>query len=552
MMVIWQLATVRAARRLGRRWRVYLPAAMVMTLAMALAVTAIAVGAAVLRPLPFAAGERLVMFSGVTFPQSTNTADWFAASPALEAAATYRNGQLVLDTGAVAKLVSAMEVSTDFFRLLGIPPIRGRWLGPATGQSPPEAVVSERTWRSQFGSSASIVGKPILLGGQPYVVAGVMPGRFTFPQDTDVWLLTRHDEAARNLSLRAVFSDVPSQLQFGLLARLRRDVSAATALDAVTDLQRRLEVAGGGPVGSTVSVHLVRELLTRGVRRDLYIVTASVLMLLLVAALGMAAFISADIVDRAGQFRQCFALGATFALLAWEIAVELGGVVVATATVGVAAASWLTGFASRLVPPWAVVNEVAVDPLVLWLVLAGVVVVTIMAVAGPLLQLRRVLRHTALASGLRGSGGATKGWDHALLAVQIAGTIALTYAAGLMARSIAEELDVAPGFMPSGVVAQPVTLSESTDAVDRNSTWSNILNRVIAEGTRAGIVDVLPMSQRVLRRFWVETPLGGSFAVVRIVSPDYFDVLGIRFFGGRFIRPIEHGVRSGHRQSQHE
>ncbi len=515
----------------------YLPAAIVMTLAMALAVTAIAAGAAILRPLPFTAGERLVTFGGVTFPESTNTAEWFAGSPALEVAATYRNGQLVLTAKSVAKLVSAMEVSTDFFPLLGIRPVRGRWLAPAGGQSLPEALVSERTWRSQFGSSAFVVGESILLGSQPYVVAGVMPDRFTFPLPTDVWLLTGHDEGLRNLSLRAVFADVPAQLQFGLLARLRPGVAAATALDGVTDLQRRLEVAGGGPVGSTVSVHRVHELLTRDVRRDLYIVTTCVLMLLLVAALGLAAFISADIVDRGGQFRQCFALGATFPLLAWELVVEFGAVVGATAMAGVGAAHGLTSFAARLVrPPWAMA-KIAVDPLVLGLVLAGLAVLVVIAVAGPLLQLRRVLRHTALASGQRGPGGAGGKWDHALLAVQIAGTIALTYAAGLMARSIGEELDVDPGFAPAGVVAQPVTLSESTDAVDRDSTWSNILNRVIAEGTRAGLVDMAPMSHRVLRRSWVETPLGGVFAVVRAVSPDYFDVLGIRFLaGGSFDR----------------
>ena len=62
-MVIW-LATARAARRLGRRWRVYLAGATVMTLAMALAVTAIAVGGAILRPLAFTAAERLVLVGG--------------------------------------------------------------------------------------------------------------------------------------------------------------------------------------------------------------------------------------------------------------------------------------------------------------------------------------------------------------------------------------------------------------------------------------------------------------------------------------------------------
>ena len=196
----------------------------------------------------------------------------------------------------------------------------------------------------------SIVGESILLGVQPYVVTGVMPEQFTFPLATEVWLLTRHDEASRNVSLRAVFAEVPAQLQFGLLARLRRDVSSGTALDAVTELQRGLEVAGGGPVGSTVSVHGVQELLTRNVRRDLYLVAVCVLILLLVASLGMAAFNSADIVDRGGEFRQFFALGATFPLLAWELVVEFGVVVVITSVTGVVAAYWLTAGAARMVP----------------------------------------------------------------------------------------------------------------------------------------------------------------------------------------------------------
>ena len=192
------------------------------------------------------------------------------------------------------------------------------------------------------------------------------------------------------------------------------------------------------------------------------------------------------------------------------------------------------------------------DPLVLGLVLAGMAVLTVVAVAGPLLQLRRVLRHTALASGLRGPGGSSGGWDHALLSMQIAGTIALTYAAGLMARSIGEEWNVDPGFVATGVVAQPVTLDESMDAVGRDSTWSNILNRINVGATRAGLVDVAPMTRRVLRRFWVETPLGGNFAVVRSVSSNYFGPAWNPVPGGRFVRAIERGGRGGRRESQHE
>ena len=62
-------------------------------------------------------------------------------------------------------------------------------------------MISDRLWRSRYSGDRSIVGKPLSFNDTPYTIVGVMPPKFHFPDEVEVWQrlrwdLTQHSRAA--------------------------------------------------------------------------------------------------------------------------------------------------------------------------------------------------------------------------------------------------------------------------------------------------------------------------------------------------------------------
>lgn len=99
--------------------------------------------------------------------------------------------QLVLnnDTGSDPSRVRAVDVTTNFFTMLGVSPKIGHTFDSDSlhRAMSNEVMISERLWRTKFNSDAAIVGKSIRLNGTGFTVVGVMPASFNFPANMDVW-----------------------------------------------------------------------------------------------------------------------------------------------------------------------------------------------------------------------------------------------------------------------------------------------------------------------------------------------------------------------------
>src|SRR5918998_445804 len=155
--------------------------------------------AALVRPLPFAEAERLVVAAAenkrggaaeVRGVAPADFVDWRAQSRAFDGLAAYTGGGLTLDTGGLPELLSGVRVSEDFFPLLGVAPALGRALAPeefvTSGARP--VVLSHRLWQRRFGGDPGVVGRQLtLVGGGSATVIGVMPEQFRYPSYAEVW-----------------------------------------------------------------------------------------------------------------------------------------------------------------------------------------------------------------------------------------------------------------------------------------------------------------------------------------------------------------------------
>src|SRR5699024_8633961 len=81
------------------------------------------------------------------------------------------------------KSVRVVNATASLFKTLGVQPLIGRWIDPASNRpsGPREAMLSYRFWQSAFGGNTDAIGKPLQMDGEQYTVVGIMPRHFEFP-----------------------------------------------------------------------------------------------------------------------------------------------------------------------------------------------------------------------------------------------------------------------------------------------------------------------------------------------------------------------------------
>jgi hypothetical protein len=167
-----------------------LTAVVVMTIALGVAAnTALfsVVNGVLLNPLPYPQPEQLVAlreskanfeFGSIPYP---NFRDWQKDNRTFSSMAVWRNSVFSL-TEPEAEQVSGQFISSDFFSIFGVKPLRGRTLAPGEDEigAAPIALISEGLWRRKFESAAGILDKGITLDGDAYTIVGVIPASFHF------------------------------------------------------------------------------------------------------------------------------------------------------------------------------------------------------------------------------------------------------------------------------------------------------------------------------------------------------------------------------------
>ena len=527
------------------------------------------IDATLLHPLPYPSAAELVRVQddlpgvgsqgvGISVPEWRD----LESSGIFQSVSITGTGANVNLTGAAQPLrLSFKQVTPNYFAVLGVDAQLGRTFDPhdATPGYNLEVVISDGLWRREFGADPQIIGKALRLDNDVYHVVGVMPRGFRDQGTTS-------DEQNVELWLGAGFAGIPFptpqrsvRLQSrAVLARLRSGLSIAAAqgrLDAlVASLKKQYPAEYPVQTAWTVRLIPLSESVVGSVRQSLILLFGAVGLVLLISCVNVANLLLARASGRSREIAVRQALGAPRTRLIHQLLTEILLLFLLGGIAGFAILFCTQRFLLRLVPESLPhINDIAVG----WGVL--VFAVTVSAAAGtifglaPAWRMSRVDLIDTLRQEGRGSiGSAGRSRVRQFLVIsELALSLVLLVAAGLLLRSFWDLFQVRPGFNPDRVMAVQTWLPGPNDPnadIYRTAAQESVLVREILRRSRtvpgveeAAIGDeaALPLghshpTRLPLIREGIETmdnqaPLIDS----PIVSPEYFHLLGVPLLRGR-------------------
>jgi putative ABC transport system permease protein len=468
-----------------------------------------------------------------------NYIDWAQQSQSFEAMAAMSGAAMSYSGGGAPRSLRAGIVSAPFFDVFGVKAVLGRTFAKEEDQRGKEKVVvlTHRLWMNQFGGDVSLVGRTILLNGEPYSVIGVLPGSSEFDRRSeDIWVpLAFPAKVARSYhNLRAV-------------ARLKPGVSFEQAQAEMTSIAEG--IAERYPAekkgwGAAVDRYLDR-LVGPQLRLSLKVLMWAVAAVLLIGCANLANLLMARATLRSREIAMRMAMGAGRGrvirlLLAESLLLSACG-----AAAGFALGKALLTGLLTLLPPFFLPSEsnVEMDGRVL-LFLAAVTILTSIAFGlAPAIQASRGQAADALKEGGR-SSSAGRGKlvaRNIFVGVQVAAAFILLVGGGLLLRSFERLMSVDTGYETEGLIAAYLPMANESEAEATRLT--QYINRILEEvRTVPGVREVAVATGLPLRGWGDNMPfrladkpnerVGSGF---KIVTPRYFQALGLKLLAGRFL-----------------
>ena len=530
----------------------------VLTLALGIgANTAIfsVVNAVLLKPLPYAQPEQLVMVWETALryglPRVTlsplDVRDYSAAK-SLAVAASWVEGRYSYAGDETPVRLSSAHVPPSFFQVLGTQPSMGRAFTAEDARETPEVVIiSDRFWRSALGADANAIGRKIRLSGRDRTVVGVMPESFSFPPPLAV---EGAAEPASDVFVPLWLSPqeiVRTDHNYKLIARL---APGATLRQA----QSELETIQQGIIRENPEIHagLGLELaslhgqMVEQVRPALLVLIGAVGFVLLIACANLANLLLAKGASRERETAVRIALGASRGRLVRAFLTEGLALSMAGAAAGVLLCLALV----RLIPQVGLnqiprLEDVRVDGGVVAFAAGLSLLAALVFGIVPALQASRTGVQDSLKESGRGSGAGRRHrfFRQTLIACEVAVAIVLLVGAGLLIRSFTSLQKVDVGFNPQNVLTGELLLpgAKYPEAEQRRKFFERLLQRVqaIPGVTSAAAVRSLPLTgsgwQPVLAIEGREMRKVSDGAVVEgsVATAGYFRVMGIPLVAGR-------------------
>jgi putative ABC transport system permease protein len=524
----------------------------VLTLALGIgANTAIfsAVNAVLLRPLPYDGADRIVtvwekrqaegVLDNVVAP--ADFLDWAKMNTTFEAMAAMLTTTADLTGDGDPERLFVGVASPAFFDVLRVRPALGRtFTADERLQGKPRvAMITHTLWTSRFGSDRAIVGRRLVLNGNPVEIVGVLPASFEFPDETlQVWGPLALEGGSQPPS-RALHS-------FTVYGRLKAGVSIEQAradMERIgTLLQQQYPDTNAGHSAWVIPFE---ERLKGPVRSSLLLLLGAVAFVLLIACVNVANILLARAAGRGREMGIRSAVGAGRARLAGQMLTESVVLGVLGGGAGLIVAWWAIGGLKQLVPaglPVLGIAHMRLEPRVLAFT-AGLSLAT-SALFGllPAWHLASQDANVALKDGGRGPGGVRRRLRVALVVSEVALASLLLVAAGLTLRSFLAVLQQPAGFRTAGAISVTLTLPPARYRSQEAyyTTFATLREQFAAAPGALGAAATshLPLSGRDGRRgVTIEgrepTPDTPTRAHPRIVTPGYMDAMGITVLEGR-------------------
>jgi putative ABC transport system permease protein len=507
------------------------------------------VNTVLLRPLPFKDPERLVMVwedaSKHGFPRDTpaaaNFVDWREQNRVFEGMSAIAEESFNLTGAGEPERIDGRRVSANLFALLGVEPRLGRAFLPE--EDSPGAgrvvVISHALWQRRFGSDEKIVGKAVTLNGESYMVVGVMPPGFQFPsREDELWVpiaFTPREAASRQRHYLEV------------VARLKPGVSVGQAQAEMNNISARLQQQhpdSNADLGAAVVP--LHEQMVGDIKPALLVLLSAVGFVLLVACANVANLLLARAAARQKEIALRVALGAS----CWRLVRQFLTESVLLAALGGGAGLLLSLWGVRLLKAFipesvSQVRAVAVDARVLLFTLVVTLLTGLVFGLAPATQASNFDLNETLKEGGRDTSAGSRGKRiRGLLVVsEVAVSLVLLIGAGLLINSFVRLRNVDPGFRADHLLTMRIVLPQQKypDATRRAAFYTELIRRVEAvPGVKsAAVANWIPLA--ATQGDSVSVAVEGQpdpgprrpAIVTRVVSPHYFQTMGIQLLRGR-------------------
>jgi putative ABC transport system permease protein len=512
-----------------------------------------------IQSLPFVEADRLVILDE-TFERGgiregamsyQTLRDWKAQTTAFSAIVATSGRGITLSDGAEPERYSGAAITWDLFSTLGVPPALGRHFSPEDDRSgaEPVTILSDDVWRRRYNGDAGIVGRRVILNGRPHTVVGVMPPKFSFPENQKVWIPIGPTGEKEPRSNRSLFT--LARMKPGVdLARARADAAAMAATTAA-------QFPATNEGWSAMARPITDEFIPADVRLVLSTMMGAVTLVLLIACANVANLMLARASGKQREFSVRAAIGAGRAQLVRQLLTECVLLGLASAPLGLAVAFVGVRLLDGAVPP---------DDLpyyINWQISPRVIVYTVVVSAltglvfglAPALQAGRLNLTEALRDGARGSGqsGRRARVRNGLVVAEVALALVLLVGASLFVRSFLNLQSASAGFDTAPLLAMRYNMTGESYAQpeQRQQRTEDIIRRL----------ESLPGVQSAYASNFI--PLGGGggegAAIIEgrtvpkgeepnilfiAVTPHFHRTLGVSLIQGRDFTDTEGASRS--------
>ena len=504
--------------------------------------------AILLKPLPYTQPDQITLLNESNLSRGwpsfsvspANFLDWRAQATSFSALAAYGSRTFNYAGAGTPERLRGLSGTAGFFEILDGTPLHGRGFRPDEFEPGKDQVVilGHAFWQREFGGRADAVNKPIALNGLPYTIVGVMHERWRFGGRDLSLFVPRAFTAGERTARGAHFLNV--------IGRLKDGVSVDAARTELSTLGARLDTQYPDTnKGWSIVATPLLDAAVGGFRPTLAVLLGAVGLVLLVACANLANMHLARATGRSREIAIRAAIGAGRLRIVQQLLTESLVLACAGGALGLLLAYWATSSFIAAYPTLLPRSgDIGIDTTVLAFTTGLCIVTALLFGLAPAVAAARTRFNDTLKDGARAGGGRLRGLMRSSLVVtEVALALILLAGAGILLKSFAQLARVDPGFetdhrlsaftiLPRPKYADPVRVVDFFERAAADMAGSPGVQSVALTST----VPISGSDELYSIEFEGRPPLPpgkGVSALYYVISPQYFDFMGIPVLKGR-------------------